>query len=249
MNSMNDVIVTLDTDWAPDVAIDSAAETLVTHRVKATWFVTHRSPAIDRLRAHRDLFELGIHPNFLPGSSHGATPQEVLARCMAIVPDATGMRSHALVQSTPIFREVLTLTPVRMDGSILLHRTPGLALSEFPLGGEVLLRAPTFWEDDVEMMRQRPRWDLKPLLAAPGLKVFDFHPIHLSLNSPDLAPYHALKAATGASFTQASGEDLRRHVFAGRGAGTLFGELVSYLERAGGGVRLRDLYSRWREGQ
>ena len=247
MNSTNDVVVTLDTDWAPDVAIDAAAGILATHGVKATWFVTHESPAIDRLRARGDLFELGIHPNFLPGSSHGDTPRDVLARSMAIVPGAVSMRSHALVQSTPIFLDVLAHTSVRVDASILLHRAPGLTLSEFPLNGEILLRAPTFWEDDVEMMRERPGWDLDPLLATEGLKVFDFHPIHLFLNSPDLAPYHALKAAVGAGFTQATPEALRKHGFAGRGAGTLFGELVSSLARAGGGARLRDLYFRWRE--
>ncbi len=71
---MSRAAITLDVDWAPDFMIDAAAQALVDREVKATWFVTHASPAVERLREHPDLFELGIHPNFLAGSSHGATP-------------------------------------------------------------------------------------------------------------------------------------------------------------------------------
>ena len=90
--------ITLDIDWAPDHVIDRIAAQLIDARVRATWFVTHQSPAIDRLRARPDLFELGIHPNFLNQSTHGETPAEVLAHCMALVPDARSMRTHSLVQ-------------------------------------------------------------------------------------------------------------------------------------------------------
>src|SRR5215467_8520985 len=95
-------ILTFDIDWAPDFMIDHVAGILVEARVRATWFVTHSSDAIDRLREHPDLFELGIHPNFLPGSSHGSSPQEVLQTCMTIVPEAQSFRTHSLVQSTPL---------------------------------------------------------------------------------------------------------------------------------------------------
>src|ERR1035441_3475149 len=85
---MHDIAISMDVDWAPDFAIDFVAERLIASRVRATWFVTHRSPAIERLRQHRDLFELGIHPNFLPGSSHGDSPAAVLQHCMGLVQDA-----------------------------------------------------------------------------------------------------------------------------------------------------------------
>ncbi|HEY8645027.1 MAG TPA: hypothetical protein VIL77_04030 [Gaiellaceae bacterium] len=69
-----DCFLTLDVDWCPDSAIDDVAELLIERDVPATWLVTHTSPAIDRLRLRADLFELGIHPNFLPGSTHGRMP-------------------------------------------------------------------------------------------------------------------------------------------------------------------------------
>ena len=62
---MNDLVLTLDMDWAPDCAIDFVSEELVSREVRATWFVTHASPAVHRLREHPELFELGIHPNNL----------------------------------------------------------------------------------------------------------------------------------------------------------------------------------------
>lgn len=43
-------LLTLDIDWAPDFIIDEVVSILVKNNVKATWFITHNSPAIDRLR-------------------------------------------------------------------------------------------------------------------------------------------------------------------------------------------------------
>lgn len=100
---MDDALLTLDIDWAPDCTIEWIARTLVARQVRATWFVTHLSPAVERLRDHPDLFQLGIHPNFLAGSSHGDTTDAVLGHCMGLVPEALTMRSHALVQSPPIW--------------------------------------------------------------------------------------------------------------------------------------------------
>ena len=92
--------LTIDIDWAPDFAIKKLADALIRHKVKCTWFVTHESPAIKELRNHSDLFELGIHPNFFPGSTHGNNEKEVLDYMVSIVPGAKTVRSHALLQSS-----------------------------------------------------------------------------------------------------------------------------------------------------
>jgi hypothetical protein len=93
-------LVTFDLDWAPDFVIDWLAKRLIEVGVRAAWFVTHHSPAIERLRAESDLFELGIHPNLHPGSTHGNDTSSVLKHCMEIVPEAGAIRTHGLVQST-----------------------------------------------------------------------------------------------------------------------------------------------------
>jgi hypothetical protein len=230
--------LTLDVDWAPDHAIDAVAGELIGASVKATWFVTHASPAIDRLRERPDLFELGIHPNFAAGSSHGDTPEAVLDHCMAIVPEARAMRTHDLVQSTSLLRLVLERTPVRVDASLFLPGADLAAPIRYPLAPGPLVRVPYLWEDDAEMLRPEPAWDTWEVAAGTrGLAVFDFHPIHVVLNSADTRAYETLKQRGLDDATAADVAAVRRH---GPGAGTAFTALVEGLA-AGGGRRISEL--------
>ena len=45
-----------------------------------------------------------------------------------------------------------------------------------------MLKVPYFWEDDLAFTRQ-DRFDLDELVNLNGVKVFDFHPIHIHLNT------------------------------------------------------------------
>lgn len=104
------VMLTLDVDWAPDYAVDFAAAELIRRGVRATWFVTHSSAAIDRLREYPELFELGAHPNFLSNSTHGSSTAEVLTHCTGLVPGATSVRMHGLMQSTRLLNTLIETT-------------------------------------------------------------------------------------------------------------------------------------------
>ncbi len=225
------ILLTFDVDWAPDFMVEAVAGALVERDVKATWLVTHSSPAIDRLRERPDLFELGIHPNFLPGSSHGATVAEVLATSMHLVPEARSMRSHALVQSSPILTAVLESTPIRCDSSLLLPDVVGIGPVRFPHAGGELVRIPYFWEDDVEMLRREPRWTLHDYGDGPGLRVFDFHPVHVFLNAADTESYRVLVA--GGGLASIAEEEAVRHVRTGPGPATLFLEIADRLASGG----------------
>jgi hypothetical protein len=237
----SELLVTLDLDWAPDFAIDAAVELLQRHRVKATWFVTHTSPAVERLRAASELFELGIHPNFLPGSTHGATPEAVLAHCMGLVPEARAFRAHGLVQSTGLLDAVLRCTPLQIDATPFAPRTPGLRPFEYHWGGRSLWRVPCCFEDDCEWERPDPCFRLEPLLGVgAGLKVMSFHPIHVFLNSSDAVPYRRLKRSV-ARLTMLGRDQAEAEVQPGPGAGTLFVEALAHLGATGGGQRLSDL--------
>ncbi len=239
------IAITFDIDWAPDFTIDFVAEQLIAHQVRATWFVTHMSPAVERLCRHPELFELGIHPNFLPGSTHGATPGEVLQYCMELVPDATSMRTHALVQSSPLLAQVMAQTSIRMDVSLFLPHIPHLRPVEYHVNGRTLWRIPSFWEDDFEMERVAPYWHLSPLLAlGEGLKVFDFHPIHVYLNSVDMGPYQALKQRLP-NLSTATPVDVAPLVHSGIGTQTLFVELLEHLVVSAQSLCVRDICTRW----
>jgi hypothetical protein len=242
---MNNVVITVDIDWAPDFVIDSVAERLITYQVRATWFVTHASPAIERLRQYPDLFELGIHPNFLPGSTHGGTTETILTHCMRLVPTATSMRTHALIQSSPLLIKIMTQTPITTDVSLFLPYASFLHPVEFWWQHRRLVRIPYFWEDDLEMERFIPSWHLTPLLQiGEGLKIFDFHPIHIYLNSARMEPYQSLKQRVP-RLVEATPSDVDGYIQADAGTNSLFTEIVEYLAVNGRSARIQDINAQW----
>jgi len=236
---VNEVVLTLDVDWAPDFVWRAVAEEIASRRVRATWFVTHPSPVLDELRAAPELHELGIHPNFLPGTTHGDDVDGVLAHLLEIVPEARCSRSHGLLQWGDLFRALLD-TPIRLDSSTFL---PGLA-GVVPLrqwrAGESLTRVPFTFADDHELEKPEPSWDLEAHVTGRGLEVFDFHPVHVYLNSSGPDAYAELKGEAG-DLREAGPELLDRHVYTGRGTKTLFLAVLDHLAGAGGGRRLSDL--------
>jgi hypothetical protein len=239
----NQIAITVDVDWAPEPAIAWLANHLIERQVRSTWFVTHPSEQIERLRTRPDLFELGIHPNFLPGSTQGDSPAAVLDYCRQLVPEATCVRTHRLVQSTPLLTQIMRLGYIRADVSLFLPATPHLRPVPVSLEGYTLWRIPYLWEDDYEMHSHAPCWDLaRHLQIGEGLKVFNFHPVHVYLNSADLAPYEALKQRE-TPLAKTSAAEMRDHIYSGAGTRNLLEELVAYLAAGPRSYCIRDLWS------
>lgn len=226
---MNQFIITLDIDWAPDFVIESVANSLKQHHIHATWFVTHDSRAVRNLRQSPDLFELGIHPNFLQGSSHGDTPSDVLKHMLEIVPEARSLRSHAIVHSGPIINTIATETNIKFESNAFLPNMPHIQASKQYFSNEhYIWRIPFFWADDHEMIKPKSDWRLAKHLSVQGVKVFMFHPIHIYLNSASFDPYQSLKK-TGIPFNQLNPEDIAPFIQSDAGTGTLFQELIQHL--------------------
>lgn len=177
-----DIAITIDIDWAPDFIIDAVSEQLQTADVSATWFVTHRSDAVDRLSTIAN-FELGLHPNFHPGSTHGDTPEAVLEHLTGLLPGAKSIRTHGLVQSTNLIDLILNRTDVTIDASLFLPGASNLEPVDYYWKGHELVRLPYFWEDDFTFQNPDAEWDVTPYVNRQGLRIFDFHPIHIYLNS------------------------------------------------------------------
>lgn len=57
------IFLTFDIDWAHDEVLNDTIDIVERAGVAATWFVTHDTPVLERLK-HNPNFELGIHPNF-----------------------------------------------------------------------------------------------------------------------------------------------------------------------------------------
>ena len=233
-------LITLDIDWAPEFVIDWVAQRLIDANVRATWLVTHESRAVDRLRRRSDLFELGIHPNFMAGSSHGATAIAVLRHCLDLVPEAISMRTHGLVQSTELLDLVLAHTTIRADLSLFLPHTQTNEMIHYWGEDRELVRIPYIWEDDFEMRRPNPVWRVDALVrSSAGFAVLDFHPIHVYLNQPDPQAYDVLKRRCGklTAARQNDADDLIGH---GEGPRTMFESVLDRLQ-AHSGKRITDL--------
>jgi len=217
--------ITLDIDWAPDWAIDAVCAILKENGARATWFVTHMSPAVERLQANHELFELGLHPNFLPGSTHGDSEDAVLRHMRALLPEATAMRSHSLHQNSHLLSKAAREFGVRVDASLLLPGASNLTPHTLWLPGASIRRVPSCWEDDIEMLAPSPCYDADaPYLNGPGVHVFNFHPIHVVLNTTAQTTWEDIKKMSATE--DCTPEALQRLRCDAPGPATLFLELA-----------------------
>ncbi len=191
------VYLTFDVDWAHDEVIAHMLDIIEKEKVPATIFVTHDTPLLARMRANPNI-ELGAHPNFIPlqlGNSDVSLFQdyakEILQTYRDLLPEATTIRSHGLVQSTRLL-DLMTDMGFLRESNLLITLQSGMNLRAF-YHWTGILRVPYFWEDDIhcaEMERKYwDSWDVDPFLDNSCLKVFDFHPIHLYLNTDTMERY------------------------------------------------------------
>jgi hypothetical protein len=222
------IVLSSDLDWAPAWMSIALAERIEQAGLVATFFTTHACPSLPRLRAGGH--EIGLHPNHLPGSSHGASADEVLDHLLAIAPGALGIRAHALVRSTPLLVRYGE-RGMRYEGSDLMDGQPGIVPHRHWNG---VVRLPIFWEDDVAALHGRGFRLSELAMDGPGLRVFSVHPVHFVLNTADPSPYLRLKqrlAARGRTMGDADPDDVaacRNH--GGRGAQDLLDELLHWLQ-------------------
>ena len=183
--------LTIDIDWAHDDILADTIDLVEEFNVPATWFVTHDTPLLQRLRGNPD-FELGIHPNFnflFDGDCRvGRDAAEVIGRLLAIVPEAKSVRSHSTTQSSGLL-DLFKRCGLTHECNSFIPVQSGIELKPWRLWTG-LTRVPYFWEDDVACLYGAS--DAKPmseLVNWPGIRVFDFHPIHVFLNTESMIRY------------------------------------------------------------
>ena len=247
---LNNYVITIDVDWAPDWAIAEVANILTANNVKATWFITHDSQEIRNLFKYLHLFEVGIHPNFEEGSTQGKNPKEVMRYLKRIVPHAKSIRTHGLTQSSRLLQMIREEFDILYDASLFLPEIPNIIPHEifFSKTKKGLLRFPYFWEDDFEMYKPEPCFSFKhKKYHVSGLKIFCFHVIHIILNSSDMANYYNCKE--GKNLPGLSVEYLRPYINDGQGTGTLFREIVQFFSTNtnSSSQTISNLARRWRD--
>ncbi len=235
------VIITLDMEWASDCIIEDIASLFIERGVKGTWFVTHQTAALSMLRSHDSLFELGIHPNFKEGSSHGRTMPEVVSHCLGLVPEAVSARSHGLIQSDYLWRYYAESTPIRYECSTFLGPVPCAYPSRFFWNRKDLLRIPFTYQDNIETDAPFPIWNANDFLAKKmGIQVLNFHPFHIYANASSMAAFEEVKKL-GRPFHELSEEELLPYRRNGDGSRSMFVSALDYLAEHGGGIRVKDI--------
>jgi hypothetical protein len=224
------LVLTGDQDWAPDWALRAALELVASTAEPYHLFVTSESASLAEPRSDGRL-TFGIHPNFLGGSTQGATPDEVIDTCRRLVPSATTFRTHCLCEDNWIVRSLASLGFVA-DSNVFAFLQPDLVPLLHAAG---VLRLPIFLEDAWFLEWAAGDLDLqtaKRQLITPGLKILNMHPALLAINAPTMDYYNERRP-------QLYGEDAERRPLApyeGRGAASLLLELVEFA--VGAGIRV-----------
>lgn len=177
----NTIAISMDIDWAPDPVIEDSLRLLASYDVQATLFMTHQT-SVD-ISKH----ELGIHPNFT-----SLDLEKHLQERLNDFPHSKGVRSHSFF-FTERLRPLYARYGILYQSNVMMYRQPYIKPY---LIARSTLEIPLFWMDFfyIEMEHPNLSFQLTELeVETPGLKVFDFHPIHVFLNTESLERYETAK--------------------------------------------------------
>ncbi len=209
------ISITLDTDWAPDELIRNAIEKLDHHGIRATFFVTNEC------NVEFGQHEIAIHPNLKKDNDH----EGLIRNLISSFPSSKGVRPHSLYTYTGIYRLYEKYGLVYCSDYIMYARHD---IKPFFMVNNIL-QIPMFFMDDIHTIMSaevgiKDCFSIDCLnLASQGLMVFDFHPIHLFLNTPSIEYYHKYK-----KFYH-NPDKLNNVRCNGNGTETLFDNLLSFI--------------------
>jgi hypothetical protein len=177
------VSFTMDTDWTPPEVLEYVFSEIVDERLPLTIFCTDPYPAAET-RRHT---EIALHYN-MEQLGFAASYRAIAAR----LPMARGARGHSLAISErlrPLYQEFQTC----YDSSYLMPHQPGIVPFHIARG---VWEFPIYFMDMYFLDYYQGDFHHAPRLehlAVPGLKVLDFHPVHLLLNTPSSDFYQTVK--------------------------------------------------------
>lgn len=181
--------ITLDIDWACDEVLTQSINLLESFQAKATWFITHDTPLLNRLKENPN-FELGVHPNYNGllnlDPQYGDSAEKILDKLLNLVPNAKSVRTHSLLQSNRI-EDLFESKGLTHECNHYIPYHSGIELKPWVIWNN-LTKVPHFWEDDLECKTSLKEDNIK-FQNLKGIKVFDFHPIHLFLNTDKMQRY------------------------------------------------------------
>lgn len=220
-SSFCDPILTFDIDWAHDEVINDVRILVGQYNSRATWMVTHRSDSIDDLKKDSK-YDLGIHPNFndlLSGSRTGSA-EEIVDHLLTYVENCEVVRSHSICQSSRL-SNLFFSRRIRVESNDYLPASQLENIKPWFLDSGII-KAPYFFSDELACISRKASLSVSSLCQKSGLKIFNFHPIHVFLNTESLDRYERTRP-----FHQ-NPKELIKHRYEGYGTRS---RLIELLER------------------
>lgn len=184
----NKRILTFDIDWASDDVLSDTIDLIERYDVKATFFVTHYTSVLSRLRKSKN-YELAIHPNFNPFFEQGSNkkPEDIISELKKIVPEATVSRSHSLTNSGR-WNTLYNRYKIKYTSNYIMYMhkyiSPILQINN-------TIEVPIYFADDGFLYSHSNFIESPDFIrdSFDGIQVFLFHPIHVALNTSSLNQY------------------------------------------------------------
>ena len=221
-----------DIDWASECVLDLFFNIIPLDDLKMTTFVTHESKLISDLVNQKKLSR-GIHPNFLPNSSHGINFNEIIETCIKFAPEAIGFRSHRLFDVTDIthllsfeygFKYVSNLGTLMAN-----YIRPILHESQ-------LIHFPIFFEDGSHLFNELG-FSICPFIdyfTHPGIKIISFHPMNIVFNSPNIRYMRAIKdSLSREEFNNIDQKIITNNRNNDKGIRTIMEEIINFVIKKG----------------
>ena len=230
-NNQIAICLTFDLDWAGEDSIKLTYDIIEKFGFKTTFFVTHPSKFIlDKIK--RKEIDAGIHPNFLKNSSQGHNLKEVLEYCTKLIPDANSFRCHKYFDNNDI-TELLHNNGFKYDSNLCTN----LECIDPFVHRSGLIRFPIYFEDGAYLLHGNTLnfKEFQPsIFKKSGLYVFNFHPMHMIINTPTYSYMRKIKdAISNKTWSNLSDMELQHLSFKGNGIGSFTLDLFKYIKREG----------------
>jgi len=227
----NTFCITIDVDWSPDELIEMVVEILNSYKIKATFFTTHQVT----INGH----EIALHPNYTSID----TCKETITKLHDLFPNAKGVRGHRLASDEVLLSIYEKLGLLYQSGYLMLGmRNIRPIFLEFNI-----MEIPLFYMDRIHFDNSwysKRGFSINSIdLDHPGLKVFDFHPIHIFLNTNKIELYEqAKKHYHEPKLLEPYRNKLKE------GIGTYFNDLLQYISDSGKKTyTLLEIYEKYRK--
>lgn len=174
------IALSSDLDWAPDETINYFLDILDEYKCKITIFGTHKI----NYRQH----EIALHPNTFKHKDH----LEAIKEIHQVFQEAKGVRMHGL----QVWNRLLLDLPkfnLKYDSTYFMPDQKIKPYEIFP----GVIELPIYWEDDLAMIRNSLKINkdrLKEQQTSDYLYLYNFHPIHIYMNTYDMKFYESWKS-------------------------------------------------------